>query len=217
MDAPNEPFIGFSLFPRPELNRFALRLGYDVKPREVVYDKNKEVLYIPRVFNEVAVSGKLERVFVGSGPEPPLQDIAIGVSNPYGFHLYSHGGGVSAYVTRDLHQKGKLWIDTDKGEMHLEPNTSLKSRPSVSGNYIEEVDLASAMIVGRVTADFFTTPGDAESGLLQFSSQDARNCPRANEGQPPLLAITNPVAQKVGAHFRVGKIYIMPKEVMLVQ
>ncbi|KAK8057096.1 hypothetical protein PG996_011033 [Apiospora saccharicola] len=192
-------------------------LEHDVYLREVVYDKERERLYVPRPFIGSVPPSTIEVVSVLPRPEQPIRDWALGrFSNPYGFHLYSHRGGMSAYVTAAPNEKGKLWIDVDEGEVTIEHDTRLKSRPSVSGNDTEEVDLASGMIVGRVTVGFLTTPGDAESGLLQFSSQEARKCPRVNEGQPPLPAIADRVARKIRAHFHVGKIYIMPKEVMLV-
>ncbi|KAK8013236.1 hypothetical protein PG991_009507 [Apiospora marii] len=133
-------------------------LENSVRPREVVYNKEKQVVYVPRVGGELAAPGKIEVVSVRAGPAPPMTSIQ---------------------------NRERVWIDAEKRKLqHFEPPSSSIYRPATSGNTIEEVDLASGMIVGRVTADFYATPGDAASGLLQFSGQSAANCDRV-EGVLP--------------------------------
>lgn len=197
-----------------EYRIFLLENG--VAPREGAYDKAKQVLYVPRARGPPAAPGNIEVVSVRPGPEPPIGDVDLKHHpNPYGLRVYSQGGGLEAYVTG-----GRVWIDTDKREFEtFESSPGPTYRPAMSGNDIEEVDLASGRIVGRVEASFYGTPGDGASGLLQFSGRDAGNCPRVQEtSRPPLLAVggEDPVVRKIRDHFGVGKIYIMPKEIMLV-
>ncbi|KAK8091521.1 hypothetical protein PG997_001882 [Apiospora hydei] len=196
--------------------RIFIQFGNLTSPVEVVYHKEENVVYVPGTRGDNSSSQKIGVVSTLEGPVGPMDGINIQPhSNPYGFRFFNEACDLMAYVPG-----GMIWISTvDLAVMSFEPDPDPYYKAPPYGNFVEEVDLETGHIVARVNVPYGATPIDERSGLLQFSmSQNAGRPNVVTPGPRPLIANAgaDPVASRIRNTFHTNKIYIMPKEVMLV-
>ncbi|KAK8022770.1 hypothetical protein PG993_013537 [Apiospora rasikravindrae] len=186
-------------------------------PVEVVYHKAKDVLYVLDKRGDNPSSQKIEVVSTLEEPVEPMDSIKIApYSKPYGFELYGEACDLMAYVPG-----GRIWINTDSRAVQwfeTDPPSPHYAAPTY-GNFVEKVDLETGQITWRIDVPYFITPVDEMSGLLKFNfSNNANRFDKVTPSPHPLIANaqTDPITRRLRDTFLTNKIYIMPKQVIMV-